>query len=94
MTCVLVMLEAALGIAVFLEDKTSYDTAMTKYMGRVPAYVYLLKDGSLPKVAPGSGLDTSAKINKYWQNQPTFQANGLAQETCRDFVHTGLCFSL
>ncbi|KAF8904321.1 chondroitin AC/alginate lyase [Mucidula mucida] len=85
----LVMLEAALGIAVFLEDKTSYDTAMTKYMGRVPAYVYLLKDGSLPKVAPGSGLDTSAKIITYWQNQPTFQANGLAQETCRDFVHTG-----
>ena len=83
------MLEAAIGIAVFLEDKASYDTAMKKFMGRVPAYVYLLKDGDYPKAAPGSGLDTKAKIVSYWQGQPTFPANGIAQETCRDFVHTG-----
>ncbi|THU98857.1 chondroitin AC/alginate lyase [Dendrothele bispora CBS 962.96] len=85
----LVMLEAALGISVFLEDKNSYDTAMNKFLGRVPAYVYLLKDGDTPKTAPGSGLDTRAKIVNYWQGQSTFQANGIAQETCRDFVHTG-----
>jgi hypothetical protein len=41
-----------------------------------------------PKTTPGSGLDTRAKIVKYWQGQGTF-VYGLTQETCRDFTHTG-----
>jgi hypothetical protein len=82
------MLEAAQGIAVFLDDKTSYDKAMTKFLGRVPAYVYLTSDGAYPKAAPGSGLTTKDQIISYWQGQTTF-VNGIAQETCRDFVHTG-----
>jgi hypothetical protein len=82
------MLEAAIGISVFLEDKTSYDKVVTKYRARVPAYIYLSTDGSLPKTVPGSGLDTTAKIISYWQGQSTF-VTGLTQETCRDFVHTG-----
>lgn len=36
----------------------------------------------------GSSIDTSAEIIKYWQGQSTF-TNGLSQETCRDFGHTG-----
>ncbi|MGI5466525.1 alginate lyase family protein [Streptomyces sp. CA-132043] len=82
------MMEAAVGISVFLDDKASYDKAMTKFRGRVPAYVYLSSDGELPKAAPGSGLDTREKIIKYWQGQSTF-VNGLTQEACRDFTHTG-----
>ncbi|MEU7484558.1 alginate lyase family protein [Streptomyces sp. NPDC042319] len=82
------MMEAAVGISVFLDDKASYDKAMAKFRGRVPAYVYLSSDGDLPKAAPGSGLDTRDKIIKYWQGQSTF-VNGLTQETCRDFTHTG-----
>ncbi|KIK65160.1 hypothetical protein GYMLUDRAFT_71043 [Collybiopsis luxurians FD-317 M1] len=85
----IVMVEAALGISVFLEDKNSYDIAMNKFMGRVPAYVYLRKDGKVPKTAPGDGFDTPAKIFKYWYDQSTFPADGIAQETCRDFEHTG-----
>ncbi|MFD9736571.1 alginate lyase family protein [Umezawaea sp. NPDC059074] len=84
----LVMMEAAIGISVFLEDKTSYDKAMTKFLGRVPAFIYLTSDGSLPKVAPGSGLSGRTAIVNYWQGQGTFM-NGLTQETCRDFTHTG-----
>lgn len=84
----LTMMEAAVGISVFLDDKSAYDTAMSKYLARVPAYVYLTSDGSLPKVTPGSGLNTRDKIIAYWQGQSTF-VNGLTQETCRDFVHTG-----
>ncbi|CAG7852436.1 SubName: Full=Uncharacterized protein {ECO:0000313/EMBL:CCA74309.1} [Serendipita indica DSM 11827] len=84
----LVMMEAAQAISVFLEDKTSYDKAMTKYLGRVPAYVYLTTDGDYPKGAPGSPQTTKAAIIDYWQGQTTF-VNGIAQETCRDFVHTG-----
>ncbi|HEX5406881.1 MAG TPA: alginate lyase family protein [Pseudonocardiaceae bacterium] len=84
----LTMMEAAVGISVFLNDRTDYDTAMAKYMARVPAYVYLTTDGALPKTVPGSGLTTSAQIIKYWQGQSTF-VNGITQETCRDFTHTG-----
>ncbi|CCA74312.1 related to secreted protein-Streptomyces sviceus [Serendipita indica DSM 11827] len=84
----LVMMEAAQGIAVFLNDKTSYDKAMNRYLGRVPAFVYLDTDGSYPKAAPGSPQTTKAQIISFWQGQTTF-VNGIAQETCRDFVHTG-----
>src|SRR5882757_586459 len=83
----LTMMEAAVGISVFLDDKASYDTAMAKYMLRVPAYVYLTTDGALPKTAPG-GPSGKAAIISYWQGQSTF-VNGLTQETCRDFTHTG-----
>ncbi|WP_340682210.1 alginate lyase family protein [Amycolatopsis coloradensis] len=82
------MTEAAIGIAVFLDDKAAYDRAVAKFRTRVPAYLYLTSDGALPKTAPGSGLDTRDKIVKYWQGQTTF-VNGLSQETCRDFTHTG-----
>ncbi|MGW1182052.1 alginate lyase family protein [Streptomyces drozdowiczii] len=82
------MTEAAIGIAVFLEDRTSYDKAVAKFRGRVPAYIYVSADGALPKAAPGSGLDTKDKIIKYWQGQSTFM-DGLSQETCRDLTHTG-----
>lgn len=85
----LVMLEAALGISIFLEDRASYDKVYNKFLGRVPAYVYLTTDGAYPKAAPGSGLDTKDKVVSYWQQQSTFPENGIAQETCRDFVHTG-----
>ncbi|HVV21067.1 MAG TPA: alginate lyase family protein [Pseudonocardiaceae bacterium] len=84
----LVMMEAAVGICVFLNDKTDYDTAMAKYTARVPAYVYLSTDGSLPRTVPGSGLTTKQQIIDYWQGQSTF-VNGITQETCRDFTHTG-----
>ena len=61
---------------------------MTSYRARVPAYTDLTSDGAQPKTTPGSGLDTCVKIVKYWQGQGTF-VDGLTQETCRDFTHTG-----
>lgn len=82
------MMEAAVGISVFLNDETSYASAVSRYLNRVHAFVYLSTDGPLPFTVPGSGLDTAAEIIGYWQGQSTF-VNGLAQETCRDFVHTG-----
>lgn len=82
------MMEAAQAISVFLNDKFSHDKAMTRFLGRVPAYVYLTTDGDYPKGAPGSPQTTKAAIIDYWQGQSTF-VNGIAQETCRDFAHTG-----
>ncbi|QEU91325.1 alginate lyase family protein [Streptomyces kanamyceticus] len=82
------MMEAAVGISVFLEDKASYDKAMATFRTRTAAYVYLASDGPLPKTVPKQNLDTREKIVKYWQGQGTF-TTGLTQETCRDFTHTG-----
>ncbi|WP_143342970.1 alginate lyase family protein, partial [Crossiella equi] len=84
----LVMMEASVGIAVFLEDKAVYDRAVTKFRQRVPAFIYLTSDGAYPKGPVGSGIDTREEIIRHWHNQTTF-VDGLSQETCRDFTHTG-----
>ncbi|MET7687142.1 alginate lyase family protein [Streptomyces sp. NPDC005483] len=82
------MMEAAVGISVFLEDKASYDKAMAKFRTRTAAYVYLASDGELPKTVPSQNLNTRDKIVGYWQGQSSF-VTGLTQETCRDLTHTG-----
>lgn len=82
------MMEAAVGISVFLEDKTSYGKAMAKFRTRTAAYVYLASDGDLPRTVPSQNLNTRDKIVGYWQGQSTF-VTGLTQETCRDLTHTG-----
>ncbi|GGU52508.1 alginate lyase family protein [Streptomyces daghestanicus] len=82
------MMEAAVGISVFLEDRASYDKAMAKFRTRTAAYVYLASDGDLPKTVPSQNLNTRDKIVTYWQGQTTF-VTGLTQETCRDLTHTG-----
>ena len=84
----LVMTEAAQAIAVDLDDRTSYDKAVSIFEGRVPAYVYLTSDGALPKYPPRSDIDTPTELKTYWNN-PTSYVQGLSQETCRDFAHTG-----
>ncbi|WP_320775456.1 alginate lyase family protein [Streptomyces sp. CRN 30] len=82
------MTEAAVGISVFLEDKSSYDSAMARFRTRAAAYVYLASDGDLPKTVPSQNLNTRDKVVSYWQGQSTF-VTGLTQETCRDLTHTG-----
>ena len=81
------MMEASIGISVFLEDKAAYDKAIGIFRTRIQAFIYLTTDGALPKTPPGSGIDTRAEIISYWHNQSTF-VDGLTQETCRDFAHT------
>jgi len=75
-------------MAVFLDDVDTYNKAMTKYLLRVPAYIYLTTDGPLPLSTPENNFTTPEQIRKYWFYQSTF-VDGLAQETCRDFAHTG-----
>ena len=82
------MMEAAVGISVFLDDHTSYDRAIAKFRARVPAYFYLTTDGPLPHPPANTSINTAAGIIAFWQGQSTF-VDGLAQETCRDFTHTG-----
>ncbi|MGW6878445.1 alginate lyase family protein [Streptomyces xanthophaeus] len=85
----LIMMDAAVGISVHLDDRASYDKAMAVYLGRVPAYFYLASDGPQPAYPPRSGIDTRGELIEYWHGQSTF-VDGLAQETCRDFGHTGM----
>ncbi len=88
----LIMMDALIGIGVFLNDTTVFNRAVAIWRGRVPAYIYLSSDGPQPKSPPGSNIDTRAELIDYWQGQSTF-VDGLAQETCRDFGHTGWGFS-
>ncbi|PRX98079.1 alginate lyase family protein [Allonocardiopsis opalescens] len=82
------MTEAAIGISVFLEDREAYDRAVDMFRERVPAYIYLSSDGELPRTDPDSELESREEIVDYWQGQDRF-VDGLTQETCRDFGHTG-----
>jgi hypothetical protein len=85
----LIMTDAATGIAVFLDDRASFDKAIAIWRGRLPAYVYQAADGAQPRTpSTCPAKDTRAELIAYWQGQDTF-ADGLAQETCRDFGHTG-----
>ncbi len=83
-----IMMDAVVGIGVFLDDRTVFDRGIAISRGRAAAYVYLASDGAYPRTPPGSRYDTPAELIDYWQGQTTFR-DGLAQETCRDFGHTG-----
>jgi hypothetical protein len=88
----LIMTDAAIGIAVFLDDRASFDKAVQLWRKRLPAYIYLKSDGALPKPPAGGNKNSKDKIIKYWHGQTTF-VDGLSQETCRDFGHTGWGFA-
>jgi len=82
------MMEAAVGISVFLEDRASYDRAITRFRARAQAFIYVAADGVRPKYPPVGTVDTPEELYSYWHGQRTF-TDGHAQESCRDFVHTG-----
>lgn len=83
----LIMMDAAIGIGVFLDDRATFDRAVATWRARIAAYIYLKSDGPLPKSPPG-GPQGRAGIVAYWFGQTRF-VDGLAQETCRDLPHTG-----
>lgn len=88
----LIMIAAMSGIAVFLDDQTTFDDAINMWRKRVDAYMYLESDGPLPHPPPGGDKNTKEKLIAYWYNQSTF-VDGLAQETCRDLGHTAMGIS-
>jgi hypothetical protein len=80
-------IDAAIAIAVFLDDKVTFDKAVAMWRKRVPAYVYLASDGPFPVAPPAGNATTPQQVVAFWYNQATF-TDGLAQETCRDLGHT------
>jgi len=87
----LIMTDALMGIAVFLDDRTSFNRAVALWRGRVPAYIYLKSDGPAPKSPPGRAKSGNS-LASYWFGQSTL-VDGIAQETCRDFGHTAMGFN-
>ncbi|WP_263168425.1 alginate lyase family protein [Streptomyces sp. SCSIO ZS0520] len=84
----LAMTDAALSIAVFLDDHAGFRRALDRFRARVPAYFYLRSDGPLPRTPPGSRVRGADAIRTYWFGQRVFR-DGLAQESCRNFQHAG-----
>lgn len=99
------MIDATMNIGIFTNDKTTFDSAVSQWRQRVPAYIYLTSDGSLPAQPPGGLYNTTAKLNCFWldaSNSPTSSCsipsgaqyvNGMVQETCRDAGHVALGMS-
>ncbi len=83
----LVMIEAALDIGVFLDDRAVFDRAADRWRSRVPAYIYMQADGPRPHAPPGGYKDDPQALLAFWHGQQTL-VDGVAQETCRDFGHT------
>jgi hypothetical protein len=81
------MIEAAINIAVFTDDMTSFQKGVAMWKKRVPAYLYLSIDGSKP-LAPPKPIDGGASIDEFWYS-PTSYVDGLSQETCRDSTGDG-----
>jgi hypothetical protein len=57
------MTKAAMFIGVFLENSTTYNTGMKLFQARVPAYIYMTSDSSLP-VYP-RGISTKSALISY-----------------------------
>ena len=76
------MVEASIGIGVFLDDRAVFDAGVAMWRRRVPAYIYLESDGPTPVPPPAGNKD----IVSLWYGQTRF-VDGLGQETCRDYGH-------
>jgi hypothetical protein len=75
------MIEGLIGIGVFNDDVASFNTGITYWRQRIPAYFYFHTDGLQPVAAPRGTAN--------WYGQIVFNSSvdGISQETCRDFGH-------
>jgi hypothetical protein len=83
----LIMMDAATGIAVYNNDRASFNRAVALWRKRMAAYVYLRSDGDRPKTMRSEDALAYSYIVRYWHGQTKY-VDGLTQETCRDLSHT------
>ena len=76
----LTQIDAMMNIAVFCEDETEFDLAVSRFNTRIPAYFY--QSGSTVPAINGDG----GNVTTFWSN-PTSWVDGLTQESCRDNGH-------
>ena len=65
-----------------------YDKAVARYLDRVPAFVYLAVGRRAAEDRAGQRPRHPRARSSLLAGPDTF-VNGLTQETCRDFTHTG-----
>jgi hypothetical protein len=75
------MIEGLIGIGVYNDDATTFNTGVTYWQQRVPAYFYYHTDGGQSVPAP------RGTANWYGQTVYDPSVDGVSQETCRDFGH-------
>jgi hypothetical protein len=75
------MVEGLIGIGVYNDDAVAFNTGVSYWQQRVPAYFYYHTDGAGHVLAPRGTAD--------WYGQTVYDASvdGVSQETCRDFGH-------
>lgn len=76
-------IEAAMNIAVFLDDQPQFDRAVALWRARTPAYIYVKADGALPVQPPRENPRSDSALKGYWWDPKAF-IDGITQETCRD----------
>ncbi|MFK7859701.1 MAG: alginate lyase family protein [Granulosicoccus sp.] len=86
-------IEARMAIAIFQDDKKSFNSAVELWHERIKASIYLRKDGLRPNHVPnrtGRALvhDWNFPIGFYSGEMPS----GLQAETCRDLNHADMAF--
>jgi len=86
------MIDAMLNIAVYTNDRATFDKAIAMWRKRVPAYIYLKTDGATP-VPPPTGSKTGSALTEFWYGQ-TQLVDGHMQETCRDLAHSQMGMSV
>ena len=97
----LVMTEAALGAAVFTDNRSLFYSAVAMWRAQARAYVYIASDGPAPFRPPKQRYlahtspvcDPScdgARMVSYWHGQVVYGHDGLCQESCRDVAHVEL----
>ena len=86
-------IEAMIGMAVFSENATLYDTAVAFWKNRAPSYWYITSDGALPPPNPQPNCKPQPMCE--WYNQTVLNAStsGVCQETCRDMGHMQMGFA-
>ena len=78
--------EATMGIGIFTNNKSTFDSGVTYWRQKVPTIIYKSSDGAQP-FSPHAMFSAPDKMKDYWR-KPTSYINGLEGETCRDMSHT------
>lgn len=93
------MADGVMNIGVFTDNRAVFNTGLSMWRARMPAYVYEPGDGATPIPAPGSAYKPS-QVMCIWATGTgaktcTLPAGfalhtGMSQETCRDISHVTL----
>jgi hypothetical protein len=80
-------IDTLIATAVFSENATLYDRAVSSWRARMPSYFYITSDGAGPPPDPQPNCQPQPVCE--WYNQTVFDARvtGVCQETCRDLGH-------